>query len=70
MELDGEGRLPVLHFGMTGMIQVSSTNGFLRTSAQNLRLDPRPGTDALSELIQEAFFAMAAQVLQIYLTPL
>lgn len=24
MELDGEGPLPVLHFGMTGMIQVGS----------------------------------------------
>jgi formamidopyrimidine-DNA glycosylase len=48
LKLSGEGRLPVLHFGMTGMVQVDYHHSDLYSERADA-LATRPGTHLVQE---------------------
>lgn len=57
--LSGEGRLPVLHFGMTGMVQVSQSTESVR-AATDLVTAKRARTDVVPTATSRTIGQLAA----------
>lgn len=66
MELDGDGRMPVLHFGMTGMLQVNWAIGRLLLMTFDASLSIGKGRAAPHIRRQEAQQAIGYMAAPIY----
>ena len=63
MQLSGDGKMPVLHFGMTGMLQVSCDRLLLVIArTQAVSLDQGSASNPLQGGTQECLFRLAAEI--------